>query len=262
MKFDLENFDENKAMRNLGIGVLIILICYTLAVSFIFKDWKVSGPFGDTFGALTSLFSGLAFILLILTLIIQKKEYRITRKEFELSRKAQEQSQKALTKQAEILYVQSFENTFFNLMEAYPQTFQKLYIEIDDINGLRKHYLLGHILFKKRFYKRVKKSNTKQIETITDNDLEKFYSGFCKSNNEYLKQYYNYISLILETILGIKESQQNYYFRIFLSYLKDEEIINLQYYYLLDSKDTFLYHLLRQLKIIEYVYSNNPRIDI
>jgi hypothetical protein len=72
---------------------------------------KPSGPgtFGDSFGAINALFSGLAFAGIIYTIMLQKKELALQRKELADTRKvlarsakAQEKSEAALKRQANI----------------------------------------------------------------------------------------------------------------------------------------------------------------
>ncbi len=60
------------------------------------------GTFGDMFGAINALFSGLAFAGLIYTILQQREELDLTRQEF--------------IKQNETFRLQRFENTFFQLL--------------------------------------------------------------------------------------------------------------------------------------------------
>lgn len=54
-------------------GAVIALWIATLYIaSCSFPDWQTSGQFGDTFGALNTLFSGFAFAALIVTLLAQQ----------------------------------------------------------------------------------------------------------------------------------------------------------------------------------------------
>jgi len=47
------------------LSVLIVWVLYLLVVPYLFQwDWDESGRFGDTFGALNALFTGLAFVVL------------------------------------------------------------------------------------------------------------------------------------------------------------------------------------------------------
>ncbi|MEO0592672.1 MAG: hypothetical protein AAFZ38_03750 [Myxococcota bacterium] len=63
-------------------------------------DWVKTGAWGDTFGALNTLFSGLAFGALLLTLLMQREELGLQREELtatrkELARGAESQEQAA-----------------------------------------------------------------------------------------------------------------------------------------------------------------------
>lgn len=67
------------------------------------------GLFGDMFGAINSLFSGLAFVGIIYTIFLQQKELELQRKELKLTREelkrqaeAQEKSGKILSKTAKL----------------------------------------------------------------------------------------------------------------------------------------------------------------
>ena len=78
--------------------------------------WVLRGQFGDSFGAINALFSGLAFAGVIIALVFQRRELAFQRIELGLQRKelelthielkrtdeAQEQSFDTLIKQAEI----------------------------------------------------------------------------------------------------------------------------------------------------------------
>jgi len=66
--------------------------------------------FGDMFGGINAIFSGLAFLGVIYTIILQGKELQLQREELRLTREelkrtavAQEKSEHALSKQAESL---------------------------------------------------------------------------------------------------------------------------------------------------------------
>jgi hypothetical protein len=49
-------------------------------------NWSESGVFGDTFGAINSLFSGLAFAGLLYTILLQSRELKLQRDELALTR--------------------------------------------------------------------------------------------------------------------------------------------------------------------------------
>jgi len=72
----------------------IVLIALTWPVSEL--SIEKSGVFGDSFGLLTSLFSGLAFAGLIITIVMQKDELAMQREELKLQRNALEAQVKEL----------------------------------------------------------------------------------------------------------------------------------------------------------------------
>jgi len=67
-----------------------------------FEDHQQRGTFGDQFGAINSLFSGLAFAGIIITILLQSRELSLQRNELKQTR--------------EVFDQQKFEATFFQLL--------------------------------------------------------------------------------------------------------------------------------------------------
>lgn len=83
-----QNKEENKII---SLQKLMIIIVFIWAMSaeiswLMFSDWSKSGAFADTFGAINSLFSGLALAAIIYTIYLQKIELALQRKELEYTR--------------------------------------------------------------------------------------------------------------------------------------------------------------------------------
>jgi hypothetical protein len=83
------------------------------------------GTFGDSFGALTSLFTGLAFVGLIITLRQQKAQIAMQREDLKLQRDEMKAARAELSGQKEQMELQNqslkqqmFEQTFFSLLSA------------------------------------------------------------------------------------------------------------------------------------------------
>lgn len=72
------------------------------------------GTFGDMFGAINALFSGLAFAGLIYTVLLQKEELMLQREELKSTRGEFEEQNKTMR-------LQRFENTLFNLLSLYDE---------------------------------------------------------------------------------------------------------------------------------------------
>ena len=74
---------------------------------------------GDAFAALNTLFSGLAFAGLICAIFLQKSELSLQRNELELTRNELSGQREQLELQNKTLNIQTFENTFFQLLRSH-----------------------------------------------------------------------------------------------------------------------------------------------
>lgn len=108
-----------------------------VVVAWLASPWVVKGivgengevgTFGDSFGALTSLFTGLAFVGLIITLGQQKAQIAMQREDLKLQREEMKASRAELSGQKEQMALQNqslkqqmFEQTFFNLLNLFNQ---------------------------------------------------------------------------------------------------------------------------------------------
>lgn len=102
------------------LGVMLIMV---LSFYIIFNNigtWEHRGQFGDLFGAVNALFSGLAFAGLIITIRQQHKD-------LEYQRQAIDQSKKDINQQNETIKIERFENTFFNMIEVQQSIVNDLY---------------------------------------------------------------------------------------------------------------------------------------
>jgi hypothetical protein len=90
---------ENRKMKKAHILIIfLIFVSFSaFAVLVIYVSSNIStypldklASFGDSFGVLTSLFSGLAFAGMIITILLQKDELKLQREELTRSSNAQE----------------------------------------------------------------------------------------------------------------------------------------------------------------------------
>ena len=106
------NQDKLNGLYLLLVIVLVIWIISALIIPLCFQKLADRGMFGDSFGVINSLFSGLAFAGIIYTILLQRKELSLqrqelkeTRMELERSATAQEKSEKQQKRQAENLKI-------------------------------------------------------------------------------------------------------------------------------------------------------------
>ena len=101
-----KDINYKKAFYSLGLIIIMISIIYFIVVLFLYKDSPPSvGEFGDLFGGLNTLFSGLAFAGVIITVYMQMEELKLTRVVMEESLIEQKDSREAFQNQLESMNV-------------------------------------------------------------------------------------------------------------------------------------------------------------
>lgn len=148
MKF-LKFISENRLISGIGLFVILAVISWPFILYIFLDSSEIAsserGQFGDMYGALTSLFSGLTLIFLVYTISQQNKlikqqddmieqqhkDYQIAvdalkkqhedlelnREELKLNREELTETRKEFVQQNKTLRYQRFESTFFNLLK-------------------------------------------------------------------------------------------------------------------------------------------------
>ena len=95
--------------KRLVIAVLTIWIVAPIVVIRVLPEWPERGQFGDIFGSVNALFSGLAFVGLFWALRVQQSqlelqrdELKLQREELKLQREEMVASRRELTRQVEV----------------------------------------------------------------------------------------------------------------------------------------------------------------
>jgi len=117
----MSNKNQNNQDKDTGfiwtsVIVTIVIIGLWIGTYILLhgKEPLDRGTFGDMFGSINALFSGLALAGIILTILLQRKELKLQREELRDTRREFET-------QNETLKLQRFENTFFSLLNQHHQ---------------------------------------------------------------------------------------------------------------------------------------------
>lgn len=178
-------------------GTVIIILW--LANLLILGGWSEEdrGTFGDMFGGLNALFSGLAFVGLIYAILLQKVEIGLqkdeleqTREEIKGQREALEDQKGEFEKQNEALKLQIFEGTLFQLIS----TFTEIASNIDIAAGNEIHTGKDGI---KILYHRFRDTSEGR-----DRDLgwERKYEIFYRANSHEVAHYFRILYRIFRYI--------------------------------------------------------------
>jgi len=220
---------------SINLATLIIIVVLFWVLCWVIFGWRFndySGT-GDVFSAINSLFSALAFAVIIYTISLQKKELALQRKELADTRREFELQNQTLRKQR-------FENTFFNLLTLHHSIVDKVSIvdSAREIHNSRNAIRLVHDDFRTVYKKRLDKLGNPDItmENVGQHKLwviEAFsgvYQRYEEHINHYIKNLVTIVRLVKTTDL-IASSERDLYYSIIRSQISSYEIILLFYHF-------------------------------
>lgn len=173
------------------------------------KDFPQRGTFGDMFGAINALFSGLAFAGVIYAIFLQRKELELQRKELESTRQELEGQKVAMIEQNKHLGKQSLESTFFQMLEFHNGILNNIEIR----NG-RGEPVKGRDCFRLWYNELIGNFEHAPNENRLNNEvLKHFYNAFYQewqgSIGHYFRSLYNIIKFIDHSDLENKKFYTN-----------------------------------------------------
>lgn len=217
-------------------SVIIVTIVLTLILGLSAADSK-RGTFGDMFGFANSLFTGLSFLGLIITILLQRQD---------------------INNQREDAKIQNFEVTFFNLLNFHRET----------RNSLEKQYtkrVQDHLSIKSEEYSRkgvqlIYRIYQEYLEALPmDKKFDKhIYQKIYKLNWDVLGHYFRGIQALLDLVdrLSItKDDTLNFkrtYYDLIKSQLSEYETAMLFYHFLF-LEDGHYKKLAEQYCLFEYI---------
>lgn len=148
----------------IAIGMLIISFIYPIIVKYVFSDFITAGSFGDSYGALNAIFSGLAFAGVIITILIQRHELELQREE--------------LIETREEFTVNRITNITYNQLERFEEAIDLLILPISDSNKTEGIRAILYLDSKKEIIisgenKEIKKSKIlKNVKLYTEYGLQ------------------------------------------------------------------------------------------
>lgn len=207
------------------IGVITVW-ALTFLLYFIINDSDKRGTFGDMFGAVNALFSGLAFAGLIITLIQQKEELSLQREELSQTRDEFKDQNKTMKRQR-------FENTFFNLMSLHQNITDNLeykntsfYLKATNTPETK---LKGREVFSHLFDVRLK-SKLRSFSCFEDEDAKQYIDNTLGRFNHYLHFLEGILKFIDESDL-LEDKERQLYVVILRNTFSDSERCIIVYYF-------------------------------
>lgn len=159
------------------------------------------GTFGDSFGALNALFSGLAFIGLTIAILYQRRELAAYHRELALVTDEMKNQGSLLKQQVQVMRVQQLDSTFFKTLEYWRECERRFMPDSGSviINGMGGFSPLWNA------FGELTKSWENDLKELTDIEsyhyiIQPSYQSFYKDYREELGNYFRSLSYLLQLI--------------------------------------------------------------
>lgn len=222
-----EGEEPEKSLRNYKKYIVwsvfgVIAVWAMTFLLYLNNNSEERGQFGDMFGAANALFSGLAFVGLIITLILQREELSLQRDELKQTRKEFENQNKTMKRQR-------FENTFFNLMSLHQNITVNLELKNSAFNNDASP-LKGREVFKQLYQKEYKSLFGFNLNYGYEDPKELLDSWYFEVFNHYLHFFEGILRFIDESDL-LEDIERQQYAIMLRNTLSDFERYTIFYYF-------------------------------
>lgn len=203
------NLNPKKIFWIATIVVFVICTAYINLMYCIFpSDSEKRGQFGDMFGFIGALFSGLAFAGLIVTMLQQREDLQNQKDEIKLQRQDLEaqtealrlqkeeiaQTNKELKEQNKTIMLQRFENTFFSMLELQQTIVNELRYELVNVEYKGRNVLSV-------IYKQIKNKAYVDNRLTLEDSIEKYLQCYYTYVfNGILDHYFRYLYRIIKLV--------------------------------------------------------------
>lgn len=234
-----KNTQEIEKMAGVAIFFVVIAWLINLATVLYFGSFEKSGTFGDTFGAVNAIFSGLAFVGLIYALLLQKNQLELQRQDLILTRNELAETRKEFKEQNKTLKKQRFENTFFSMLSLHNEIVNNTHFKQSEseygLDALEEHGRLAFTLILNGLISIINdqpENNNQDEEEIIKNIVENYYDQQQLHLGHYFRNLYGIFRIISNADLSKKEKED--YAKMVCAQISDQELALLffnSYYY-------------------------------
>jgi hypothetical protein len=109
-----------------AVGILLLWGGSAALLLYCFPESEAHGTFGDMFGAVNALFSGLAFLGVIVAIILQRQELELQREELRASREAQQELARSQREQLSIYTFHTKLEALNHIINSYEREIKRM----------------------------------------------------------------------------------------------------------------------------------------
>lgn len=212
------NSDSNIESQSPGyplavsLGLMVTLLWGGNLLLTYNQPYDARGTFGDMFGAVNSLFTGLAFAAVIFAIFLQKHEVRLLKSELAGTKKMMSEQQRLADVQLEAQSKQIFENTFFQYLSVFNQIVAGM-----DLTSKENPPVTGKDVFT-IFLQRIARNPHLMLEGSftgpkangrTEDAYEEFYEEHASELGHYFRTLYNLFKFVHQSDVHDKRLYTN-----------------------------------------------------
>ncbi|MBL4786840.1 MAG: putative phage abortive infection protein [Cohaesibacteraceae bacterium] len=215
---DIEVLTETHTGVIKWVGFLaFILWCVNLGFGLTLTNAD-RGPFGDMFGAVNALFTGLAFVGVIYAIFLQRSEIALAKQEIAYTKQILDEQAGQLALQNRETRNQAFESTFFHLLKLFTDLIAQIDLPASTTPKLRatkgKDCFTSFIaLFRHQYRRRGKKPV----------DHQQVYARFYNAHKSDLGFYFRTLYKIMKFIDAADIENKKFYTNMVRAQLSDAE---------------------------------------
>lgn len=208
--------------------------------------------FGDSYGSLNTLFSGLAFAGIITSIFLQSQELRETRAEIKGQKEEFELQTKAMNKQV-------FETTFFQLLQLHNEIVQSLQIEEGYLNNRKLCHgrEVFRVLYKDKFVEQgasYEYAHQFGNDEIFSDDINGHYLKFHRVYGHLVGHYFRNVYQILKYVDRSTVEDKKFYSNLLRAQMSDYELGLLFYNCISELGNTKFKFLIERYSFFEHLH--------
>ena len=234
--------------------ILVALVVFVwVGMGFLVSRTEDPGKFGDMFGAVNALFSGLAFAGLIGTLLLQRRELSLQRTELQLQRKELVATRAEMAAQTlqfqsqnETLTQQTFDNTFFQLLRAHSEIVSEITLDTGGPLKIGRHCF--EVFYSNLKHHLEQKHRGEGIELI-----KSAYSNFYGNYQAYVGHYFRSIYNLMKFVHGSEAMERRRYTNLVRAQLSSFELLIVFYNCLSPLGDKKFKPLIEEYGLLKHV---------
>jgi len=264
---------KTKRLREPTPGYLFLAfgLCILLWVlNWIYGDTlgSAAGEFGDRFGMINALFTGLSLAGVIYAILVQRYEVSLAKEDLDRTKDLLDEQSEHLKEQNEASKKQQFEATFFKMLEIYETTVQETEIAINirtnvsrtGRNSETKEVLRkGNIAFKfllEEIVIDISNINFQNNDWL-DRHFRPIFYKFIKERDDVLPKYFRIVFRVIDFVDKSSIQDKLFYTNIINSMMTDHEIGLIFFNCLAAQENRPFKELIEKYALLQYLSHNH-----